>query len=130
MRVGGSGDGRGETSCFQAKGPAGCMHPVVQHSRGVDVGKRRSHLIGTPGQFKRPHHGTVFYLLSIRDPLIQETNPLNQTGLSCKAWLGMPLSGSHLPAGVNGLWCRILTPSYPTTQASVRLRAAEYHALS
>lgn len=43
-------------------------------------------MIGTQTHSKAsPQHG--FYPCSICDLLIWETNPLNQIGLSCKAWL-------------------------------------------
>lgn len=74
------------SSCFQAEKDtdgAYSLHSAVQ-AAGYKWGA--AHLIGTQTCSKAsPQHG--FYPCSIRDLLIGETNPLNQVGLSCKAWL-------------------------------------------
>lgn len=64
----------------------GEAHGAGWHCEHVAARGEEAHLMGTPASSKAtPWHW--FYLLSVHDPLIQETNPLNQTGLSCKAWL-------------------------------------------
>lgn len=94
--------------------------------------RKTVHSIGTPGQ---SHHCEAGFIPSIHKPLIWETNPLNQIGLSCQAWLNtFPGCGcqASFPASVNEMWSDSnpsLSRSCPTIQGNVRLRAAAHHML-
>lgn len=79
-------------------------HTLQASTLDVWISERKAaRLIGTRASSKASPW-RWFSPLSVHDPPIQETNPLNQIGLSCKDWLRIPLSGSRLPAGVNGLF--------------------------
>lgn len=98
------------SSCYQAKkDPSGCAQSAAQHSGCMD-GREKAHSRRTPGQFK----GNTVALVSsssIHDPLIWETNPLNQIGLSCSSLLGCGcLWAARLLLVLMDWGCRVLIP--------------------
>lgn len=73
-------------SCFQAKkDPGGCSWTLQSSILGMWVEERKTALsMSTPGQFKGIITVAVVLSSSICDPLIWETDPLNQIGRSCR----------------------------------------------
>lgn len=74
------------SSCFQAEEDMNGAYSLHSALQAAACKQGAAHLIGTQTHSKAsPQHG--LYPCSICDLLIWERDPLNQIGLSCKAWL-------------------------------------------